>query len=165
MKTIKTKSRYRFLTILPALIVMVVIFFFSAQPAVQSSGLSAGILLQITESLEKTLHVDYSITPGTALFHFLEVLIRKGAHMTEYAILAITISFPLYIHGKSGRKLVLNSEVICFLYAVTDEFHQIFVPGRSGQIADVVIDGFGAFLGCLLFVAVTKLFCKRSLFQ
>jgi len=66
-------------------------------------------------------------------------------------VLAIAVSYSLYIYDKRGFNLILWSEVVAVLYAVTDEFHQLFISGRSAQVTDVLIDGIGAFIGCLVF--------------
>ena len=52
------------------------------------------------------------------------------------------------------------SITLSFLYACTDEIHQIFVPGRSAQFRDVLIDTLGASFGCLLIHALLTLFTK-----
>ena len=46
--------------------------------------------------------------------------------------------------------------IFAVLYAASDEFHQLFVPGRAGSIRDVIIDGTGAVLGVCIFVGVKK---------
>ena len=51
---------------------------------------------------------------------------------------------------KNNKKLILYSMLICFLYACTDEFHQLFVYGRSAEIKDVLIDSFGSLTSILL---------------
>jgi VanZ family protein len=72
-----------------------------------------------------------------------DFLIKKGAHMVGYAGLAVAA----YI--ATGRYWL--AWVIAVLYAMTDEYHQLFVPGRNGTAVDVVIDGVGAAIGlCVL---------------
>lgn len=77
--------------------------------------------------------------------------IRKSAHMTEYAILAILICFSFEAPG------ILKPWLCTVLYAMSDECHQLFVPGRSGQFTDVCIDGAGAFLGLVLILIIQYL--------
>jgi VanZ family protein len=70
-----------------------------------------------------------------------DTILRKGAHMTEYAILALLLF------------RALGSELSAFLfglaYAVSDEIHQLFVSGRHGSPVDVAIDAAGLLLGLL----------------
>ena len=73
------------------------------------------------------------------------------AHMFEYALLAFLISRALK-QGKAGsiyiRRIGLVF-VLSFLYALSDEFHQIFVPGRVASGWDLFVDGIGIILGNL----------------
>lgn len=91
------------------------------------------------------------------LLPFLPVwVIRKIAHMTLYAILAFCAACSQI---KPSCKKVL---LFCACYACTDEFHQLFIPGRSGEIRDVCIDCLGACIGFLLFTGIKKTVKSRS---
>ena len=61
---------------------------------------------------------------------------------------------------KNGYKSILLSIGISFLYACSDEIHQLFVPGRSGNILDVLIDTVGASVGVLVFSFIVRKCCK-----
>ena len=76
--------------------------------------------------------------------------VRKAAHMTEYFLLAIAISFPLYVYGVRGIWLMLLAGIVCVGFAGLDEYHQSFVDARTPAIKDVGIDSIGAFIGILL---------------
>lgn len=90
------------------------------------------------------------------------VLIRKSAHVTEYAVL-----FCLYWQvlkrlscwsGRTAFKLFLTLLMVA-LYAKSDEWHQSFVPGRSSSDLDVLVDTAGGVIGlvvCLLWQLATK---------
>ncbi len=156
------KKKYRILSAIPALIIMCIIFYFSHQEAAESSKLSGGIIENIFSLNEKIFSLELPIEERIHWLELLETLIRKAAHMTEYGVLAIALSYWFYVYDKRGISLILWSEVIAVLYAATDEFHQLFIPGRSGQVTDVLIDGTGAFLGCLLFYIISKKFRKDS---
>ncbi|MGI8480945.1 MAG: VanZ family protein [Chthoniobacterales bacterium] len=93
---------------------------------------------------------------GIALAHF---FIRKAAHVTEYAILAMLLWRAVRHRPSEGREFFWPQAGIVLLsttaYAGLDEFHQVFVFSRTGSIRDVMIDGSGAFLAifvCWLFV-------------
>ena len=79
------------------------------------------------------------------LVHF---LIRKGGHLTEYAILASLAAhaFRHSFHSLLRRRWFSFSLALAMLYALTDEFHQSFVPTRTASIYDSMIDSAGALL-------------------
>lgn len=85
-------------------------------------------------------------------------IIRKCAHVSEFFILGILV---INLVSKYNVKhIYLISFIICVLYSSSDEFHQLFVPGRSGQVTDVLIDLIGVVLG-LLFVFLIRCFRKE----
>jgi len=145
--TIKNVIRW-----LPALIWMGIIFYLSAQPAQESSELSSVVMHWLLDFVENWLTIDASY------FH---LVVRKGAHLSAYFILAMLTMYAL------GASFSLDkccshwipaglAFVICVLYAASDEIHQLFVPGRSGQLSDVGIDAFGALLGIGVYIIVKK---------
>ena len=85
--------------------------------------------------------------------------IRKTAHALEYAILGILLAGALVDEKKRQRVRILIPWVLGTFYAVTDEFHQFFVPGRSGQVSDVALDSTGVLIGVL---TVIILYDKRT---
>lgn len=110
--------------------------------------------------------------------------VRKTAHATEYAILGL-LAAGVCIPEVMGRRdeKTMSEEVGCSrttkseyakirrellipwgiaaLYAATDEFHQLFVPGRSGQFSDVILDSAGALAGLLILALVRKIIGRR----
>lgn len=78
--------------------------------------------------------------------------LRKAAHVSEYAILAALLYRALGNTILRGRALLSAAIVllVCSLYAVTDEFHQSFVPSRTASARDVAIDSAGALIGLLI---------------
>jgi VanZ family protein len=71
-----------------------------------------------------------------------DLILRKGAHMTEYAVLAVLLARAL---GREARVLALG-----VLYAASDELHQAFVRGRHASPIDVAIDTVGLLIGLLV---------------
>jgi VanZ family protein len=75
---------------------------------------------------------------------------RKPAHVMEYAVL-----FLLFLRAVRGsfswgvRKVYAVAGVLSFLFAITDEFHQLHVPLREGKIFDLGFDLLGILLGIL----------------
>ena len=76
-----------------------------------------------------------------------DLSVKKGGHMLGYALLARSYLWAL---GGSRSKNWALAWGLAVVYAATDEFHQLFVPGRGAWIVDVGIDGVGALLGLLI---------------
>ncbi len=126
---------------IPSLIIMIIIFSFSVQTGDESSGLSSSIVTWIYQNL----HISLS-----------EFIIRKAAHMSEYAVLTFSLIFGFYKSEFSLRNIVIYALVITFLYACSDEAHQLFVNGRAGQLSDVLIDISGGIIASLLYLIYAK---------
>lgn len=78
-----------------------------------------------------------------------DLVLRKIAHMTEYAILTF-LFFRAAKQNLSFRKSIVYSIVFSITYAASDEYHQLFVFGRSGSLADIFIDSLGIFTAVFL---------------
>jgi len=68
----------------------------------------------------------------------------------EYLILGVLTINALIKNKMAARTAICASLLICMLYASSDEFHQLFVPGRAGRVTDVLIDSFGALTGIIV---------------
>lgn len=88
--------------------------------------------------------------------------LRKVAHASEYLILTILLIVALTNSGIKGKKTFIIALLICFLYACTDEYHQTFVNGRTGQFIDTLIDTLGGIVGCSIFILKNKIIMKRK---
>ena len=150
---------------LPAIVMAMVIFGFSKQDGEESSGISykaADIILTVCD---KAGIVDYNENNRESMIEAVQFPIRKAAHMTEYAVLAILVMIALIVDGIKGIKLPIISAVIVTAFAATDEFHQYFIPGRSAEVMDVCIDTLGASIGlAILFftLKVVRKHCQKS---
>jgi VanZ family protein len=78
-------------------------------------------------------------------------LVRKTAHFSEYGVL-----FWLLIRGPMAERPYL-AVMLCVVYALTDEGHQAFVPGRSASLYDAALDSSGALFSHFLITAITEL--------
>src|SRR5690606_24042396 len=78
-------------------------------------------------------------------------LLRKSAHFLVYLVLGILLYRALCLSGISGIGGMVLAFLLGFFYAISDEVHQIFVPGRSGEIGDVLLDSAGVLIGVWLF--------------
>jgi VanZ family protein len=136
------------------LVWMFIIFNLSAQPANQSSKLSEGVAETILETVEK-------VAPGVEFrMGNINHITRKNAHFFIYLVLSLLVSNALKKSGLTSSNFFNCTLVICILYAISDEIHQLFVPGRSGQVKDVLIDSAGAMTGIGLYGLVLYSFKK-----
>lgn len=144
-------KQYRYLMVALLIVWMLVIFMFSAQNSTVSSSVSEGFSYR----LFSFINPDFKTMSAEEQETFLESImtpIRKLAHFTLYFILGL-IASGLFVTIKN-RGMLLKSAVswgICVLYAVSDEIHQYFVPGRACAAFDVFIDSLGAGLAVALF--------------
>lgn len=91
----------------------------------------------------------------------LNKLIRKFAHASVYFILYILVLNLIYqIKGEYKFAYCMVSIAVCFIYACTDEFHQLFVEGRSGLFSDVIIDTIGATISYIIVEIIHRIRLK-----
>ncbi len=127
---------------------MAVIFSFSAQPAVESDELSMGVAQKIFEFINGLKDIPVFSWIGTdrivVAIGIANHYVRKIAHFMIYAILAVLVYNLMASYGIKRSKVVLFAALVCLAYAISDEIHQIYVPGRAGQLKDVLIDFSGS---------------------
>lgn len=133
----------RILSFIAVILWMMMIFKFSSQPAIESSKVSSKITnIGVT--------VVKKVKPSSKIhIKKFEHVVRKNAHFFIYSVLGALVVNLLIYNDKVKRKILL-SLIICFLYAISDEFHQMFVVGRSSQFTDIIIDTCGAMLGIII---------------
>ena len=110
-------------------------------------GFTEWLLLEILRLLRTT------VSPHT--FEVLHHLMRKAAHMTEYAVFCLLV-YAAFLDADDFEwrpGLALRSVVIAAAYSLTDEYHQRFVPGRTSSIVDCGIDTAGAAIATLIVLA------------
>lgn len=139
--------------------VMIMIFHFSSQPAELSTTTSGGVIEFICN-----IYARIKGIPCSTLDKSIETLqhtVRKTAHFSIYLLLGMFSSNAFFQSGvKKLRKVGGFAFLLSAFYAATDEFHQRFVEGRSGEIRDVCIDSSGALVGILLFILIYGIRCK-----
>lgn len=96
------------------------------------------------------------------LHHF----VRKNAHFFIYLVLGFLTANAFKVSGISGWKSMLLALALGVLFALSDELHQTFVPGRGGMVSDAVIDSAGVATGILVKMSLAKIkkdyFIKRN---
>lgn len=141
----KNNNIVKFYKLILVVFWLIVIFLFSSQVATESSELSGRIVNSIAP-------VAPEIIKSSLTF-----LVRKSAHIFLYFVLGI-LTANLLVSYKLKAKLVnIYSLVFVFAYAITDEIHQLFVAGRSGEVRDVLIDTIAGAVGIALYLGIRKL--------
>lgn len=139
---------------MPVIAIMVMIFIFSSQPATESSGIS----LKVAKAVARMIYPSYeelSEAGREALLEPVHYFVRKAAHFTEFALLGFFLA--LHIKTVLDYRAVFR-RLYCFslafisgaLYAISDEFHQLFVSARSANITDIWIDSAGVAIGATI---------------
>ena len=137
------------------------IFYMSDQPATVSAGQSGGVINMLVN-----MPIIGSIVSPILTSSIGEFVIRKSAHMFLYFVLALLTFKLIYRKDKDFDnkviiKKILISLAMVFLYACTDEFHQLFIPGRSGEFRDIMVDTFGGAIGLCVMYIFTKISLRK----
>ena len=154
----KNLTLSRKICIILSISVMITIFFFSNENSSKSSLTSRGV----TKFLVSIFVPDFENRTWTEQKEIMDIatyIVRKLAHFSIYALLGFFMCLSV---GK-GKFLSLNSIIsldLCFLYACTDEMHQIFISGRSGEFRDIIIDTLGSCTGIIISALIYRLFCR-----
>ena len=127
---------------------MIVIFSFSSADANKSTSTSDKVITTMIEIKDKitnneTLNNEKEIIVKNSSFY-----IRKIAHITEYLILGFLTFNLLKQYSVTNIYYAIGLSI---LYSCTDEFHQLFISGRSGSIRDILIDSIGILIGTYLY--------------
>ena len=141
--------------------IMALIFWFSSQNSGDSSDISRGFLMFIINLFPGSsgLGADARLE----LVDALHGIIRKIAHFTIYAVLGFSSAAAVWsISERPVKKALVLSVPLCAMYSVTDELHQSFISGRSGELRDVLIDTSGALAGGLLLILLVTLVIRKK---
>lgn len=123
----------KFILISMVLLCLGLIFYFSSENASDSMNTSI--------KASEVIHVNSNYMN----------IIRKGGHFIEFCVLEVLLLLMISSFKKIDFKLFIISLLFCLIYAFSDEFHQLFVAGRSAEVMDVCIDFCGSILGSLVF--------------
>lgn len=140
-----------------AIVWMCVIFAFSAQPKEESGEVSASFTYHMVSSTRTFFHLDLSDERVKEIADAIEGLVRKAAHMAEFGILSVLLYIWIGQWEMRFLRRAVTAAGAAAVYAATDEFHQLFVPGRSGRFSDVCIDSAGAIAGVVVFALLVRL--------
>lgn len=126
---------------------MITVFCFSNDNSQKSSNKSEKIVEVISQICDNKIREKDK----------LETIVRKSAHMLIYTIGGILFFLYFNTYDIVFKKKIIYSIIICVIYAITDEIHQGFVPGRSPQITDILIDTAGVNIGIVISYWILKI--------
>ncbi len=150
-------------------VVMYIIFAFSAQSGEESSAVSSGVSRFIAELIMSGFDALSDIEREAKIQELIPI-VRKVAHFSVFCALGFCSNLCLHSkdheNGKKNRFVTnLWAGAFCLFYAMTDEFHQLFVPDRNGNFIDVLIDFSGSLIGIaaavLIFILVVR-YCEKK---
>lgn len=151
------RNFFRILSIILLVCWMGVIFYFSSQTADESSAVSGGFIQVLAEKFYPEFN-ELTVEKQQEIVASFQFIARKGAHLATFSALGFFsfLTFVSYTTLKFKTR-AFWSFLIPTLYAVSDEVHQYFVPGRSCELRDFMIDFFGiviSVLFCVWFVLI-----------
>lgn len=138
---------------------MGLIFVLSNDTAEESSKKSDGLIVRCVQDIIKR---DLSTKEKEKVLEYLVKPVRKSAHFFLYFVLGILIinlfkSFELF-----NYKTILLAILLCFLYACSDEIHQLFIKGRSCEVRDILIDTIGSLSGISVYYLFSKISIRKT---
>ncbi len=138
---------------------MVLIFVLSSENAGASANTSGQIIKKIAEVVNRDF-ANLPIAQQHSIIENWQDVVRTMAHFIEYVVLG-------FLSANTVRALKLKQNaifwlpiLICCIYAISDEIHQYFVPGRSCQFQDIVVDTLGGVAGIVCFLVLMWLIKK-----
>ena len=146
------KNGLKILNIALVLLSMLTIFLFSSENSTESSKTSKTVAREIVDIVVK----DKSLTDlqRNKIADDNMKVVRKVAHFLEFFILGFLLVNLLKDYSKVTWLVVITCLSFACFYACTDELHQLFVSGRSGQVMDVGVDTLGSTLGIMTYCTI-----------
>ncbi len=140
---------FRIVSVVILIMCMVTIFLFSNENRDKSTSTSVNVTREIVGT------VSSSSNANRIAFDYFNV-IRKSAHFLEYFMLGILVINIISCYKVTNYKWIIASILLCMLYSVSDEVHQMYVPGRSCEVRDVIIDTIGSSTGIMFYYLISK---------
>lgn len=164
MKGIWHKAWMKAVSVALLLAWMFTISGFSSQTAETSSSLSMSVSSWVAEGYSNLFAPQLTDEQVQEIAERIETPIRKIAHFCEYGVMSMLVWFVLFcFECRRFRKSL--AVLFCFVYAMTDELHQLFVDGRAGRFTDVCIDTAGAFAAMAVVFLISMCYdwcCRRK---
>ena len=135
---------------------MIIIFLLSNQKAQNSKQLSNSFITKTIINIYEMKHGKITEEKKIEIKENYSFIVRKTAHFTIYLVLGLLVSLVLIGKNLNIKQIIIYGVLICMAYAITDEIHQIFVSGRSGEIRDIIVDTCGSTVGILLNIIINR---------
>lgn len=165
-KSGRQKSRlvYRIPAVLMIIATVLCVVAFSSESPSDSNHLSMTVAEYVVRKLDGWLNVGLDQNGFAIVLTFVNPLLRKLAHASEYAALAVVIGFGYQLMKKNRAKVVnyFYAVFLCGIIAIVDEMLQKYMFSRTGRLMDVAIDVCGAILGGCVYVFLSELFAFLS---
>ncbi len=148
------KNYKRVIYLLLVIVWMTTVFTFSNQKGEESQKTSSSITKLIVQII--TYNKNLTESEQKILIEKTDFIIRKCAHFSLYALGGVLIYNYINTYYVKQNKKICISIILGIIFAITDEFHQFFISGRSAQILDVCIDSLGIVVGVILIKLLKK---------
>lgn len=135
---------------------MIIIFLLSNQKAQESKQLSNSFMTKTIIKIYEVGHGKITEEKKTEIQENYAFIVRKTAHFTIYLILGLLVSIVFTEKCSNLKEIIIYGVLICMTYAISDEIHQMFVSGRSGEIRDVLVDTCGSTIGIILNIIINR---------
>lgn len=152
-------KKIKVISIITTICIMALIFFFSSQNREESASLSRGLVGKIVAVIVKL--VGGIEEEKKEIVHLLHNFIRSAAHFIIFAFLGVSsvIMFLLNLN-RTEKTVFFTALAFCFVYACSDEIHQIFVEGRAFQFTDIIIDTLGSACGIAIIAFLKRIYLR-----
>ena len=140
---------------------MGVIFSFSCENGGESAESSGRFIRKIVSVIDGDFDT-LSPEEQTKIVEKYDHFVRKAAHFSIYAVLGGLLYLTAFSLGADKKKGYVVSVVIGALYAVSDEVHQYFVPGRACMIRDMLLDSVGVAIGAAVLLGLVDIIVKKT---
>lgn len=164
------KTIQQVIAIILVLLWMTTVFIFSSQDGKETLNTSGAFINAIETTIkddtqvenQKQEEADEVKTQKYKYSENVQKIVRKNAHYFLYMIGGVILSVFFYALLQDNKKYTYSSTLFGVIYALSDEFHQYFVPGRTSSIRDVGIDSLGIVTGVILFMLFIKVVKKKK---
>ena len=143
--------------------IFVTIFGFSNQNAEKSAGLSQKVTNFVVEKVPLIKNLPKEEKEQVA--NRIEKVVRKIAHYSIYTLVGILLMNLMSTYKLKELDKIALSMIIGLIYAITDEIHQAFVPGRGALLTDVILDSIGVITGIFIAMLILEIYrkiCKQK---
>ena len=154
-------GKLRFIATFLCILWAAFIFSMSAEVAEDSADRSGEIVEMVVPLIVEDFEEKDPLTQ-LEIIAFAENITRKTAHFCIFAVFGVLVLLASLGFERTWKTHLSTTVFIGFLYAISDEVHQHFVPGRAPMIKDVVIDTLGVICGAMALMLVAKLVLKRK---